>query len=71
MDARGDSFARLGTLHGTEPGAYLLVGPSWQGEPPKGIKKVFRSSTATGTGRPRVYQDGTIEERRAIQERSS
>jgi hypothetical protein len=30
---------------GSEAGDYLVVGPDWQGEAPKGIKKVFRSST--------------------------
>ena len=30
---------------GNEAGDYMVVGPDWQGEAPKGIKKVFRSST--------------------------
>jgi hypothetical protein len=30
---------------GSEAGDYLVVGPDWKGEPPAGIKKVFRSST--------------------------
>ena len=30
---------------GNEAGDYMVVGPDWQGETPKGIKKVFRSST--------------------------
>ena len=30
---------------GNEPGDYLVVGPTWKGETPAGIKKVFRSST--------------------------
>ncbi len=30
---------------GTAPGNYLVAGPRWQGETPKGIKKVFRSTT--------------------------
>lgn len=30
---------------GSEPGNYLAVGPDWQGDLPKGIKKVFRSTT--------------------------
>jgi hypothetical protein len=30
---------------GHEAGDYLVVGPNWKGEPPPGIKKVFRSST--------------------------
>lgn len=31
---------------GNDAGDYLIVGPDWQGETPKGIKKVFRSTTA-------------------------
>lgn len=30
---------------GNELGDYMVVGPAWQGETPKGIEKVFRSST--------------------------
>ena len=30
---------------GNEAGDYMVVGPDWQGETPKGIKQVFRSST--------------------------
>ncbi|MFP5240114.1 MAG: DUF1254 domain-containing protein [Acidobacteriota bacterium] len=30
---------------GNDAGDYLVVGPSWKGETPPGIKKVFRSST--------------------------
>jgi hypothetical protein len=30
---------------GTEAGDYMVVGPAWNGTPPPGIKKVFRSTT--------------------------
>ena len=30
---------------GSEAGAYMVVGPDWKGAAPRGIKKVFRSST--------------------------
>jgi hypothetical protein len=30
---------------GTEPGDYMVVGPDWNGTPPPGIKKAFRSTT--------------------------
>jgi hypothetical protein len=33
---------------GNDAGDYMVVGPDWQGETPKGVKKVFRSSTAFG-----------------------
>jgi hypothetical protein len=54
-------------MYGTTPGFYLLVGPNWQGEVPKGITKVFRSSTNTGFCAPRVFQDDTPEDKNAIQ----
>jgi hypothetical protein len=31
---------------GNEAGDYMVVGPDWQGEAPKGIKKVFRSGSS-------------------------
>ncbi len=43
VDLRTDSFVQLGKMYGTTPGFYLLVGPNWNGEVPKGITKVFRS----------------------------
>jgi hypothetical protein len=30
---------------GNDPGSYMVVGPDWKGEIPKGIKKVFTSTT--------------------------
>ena len=67
VDARTDSFATLGKMYGTTPGFYLLAGPNWQGEVPKGITQVFRSSTNSGFVGPRVFLDDTAEDRRAIQ----
>ncbi len=67
VDLRTDSFAALGKMYGTTPGFYLLVGPNWQGEVPKGISKVFRASTNSGQVIPRVFLDDTPEDKRAIQ----
>jgi hypothetical protein len=67
VDLRTDSFVQLGKMYGTTPGFYLLVGPNWRGEVPKGITKVFRSPTSTGIVVPRVFQDDTPEDKRAIQ----
>jgi hypothetical protein len=67
VDLRSDSFVQLGKMYGTTPGFYLLVGPNWQGEFPKGITKVFRSPTNTGFSAPRVFQDDTPEDKKAIQ----
>jgi hypothetical protein len=67
VDLRTDSFAQLGKMHGTTPGFYLLAGPNWQGDMPKGIIRVFRASSNTGLVAPRIFQDDTPEDKRAIQ----
>jgi hypothetical protein len=67
VDARTDSFVQLGKMYGTKTGFYLLVGPDWQGEVPKGITKVFRSSSNTGIVGPRIFQDNTPEDKQAVQ----
>ena len=58
VDLRTDSFASLGKMYGTTPGFYLLVGPNWRGDVPKGITRVFHSTTNTGFVAPRVFVDG-------------
>jgi hypothetical protein len=67
VDLRTDSFVHLGKMYATTPGFYLLVGPDWIGDIPKGITRVFRSSTNTGFVIPRVFQDDTAEDKRAVQ----
>jgi hypothetical protein len=67
VDLRTDSFVQLGKMYGTTPGFYLLVGPGWQGDIPKGISRVFHCSTKTGLAAPRVAMDDTPEDKRAIQ----
>jgi hypothetical protein len=65
VDLRTDSFASLGKMYGTRPGFYLLVGPTWRGEIPKGIAQVFHSTTNTGFAAPRVFVDDTAEDKAA------
>jgi hypothetical protein len=67
VDLRTDSFVHLGKMYATTPGFYLVVGPNWKGEVPKGITKVFHSTTSTGFVAPRVFMDDTAEDRKAIQ----
>lgn len=67
VDLRTDGFVQLGKMYATTPGFYLLVGPNWNGEVPKGITRVFRSSTNTGFMAPRVFQDDTPVDKKAIQ----
>ncbi len=45
-DAYTFNFAYIGSRStGNEGGSYLIAGPDWKGETPKGIKKVIRSET--------------------------
>jgi hypothetical protein len=67
VDLRTDSFVQLGKMYHTTPGFYLLVGPNWHGELPKGITRIFRSPTSTGLVAPRIAQDDTPQDKRAIQ----
>jgi hypothetical protein len=67
VDTRTDSFATLGKMYGTTPGFYMLVGPNWQGQMPKGITQTFRASTNSGFVGPRLFMDDTADDRRAIQ----
>ena len=67
VDLRTDSFVQFGKMYGTKPGFYLLVGPNWTGQVPKGITKVFRSTTSTGVLIPRVFQDDNAADKKAVQ----
>ena len=45
-DGNTYNYGYIGTrATGTDPGDYMVVGPDWKGETPKGIKGVFQSST--------------------------
>ena len=67
VDLRTDAFAQLGKMYGTKPGFYLLTGPNWKDETPKGITKVFRCTTNSAFVGPRIFQDDTAEEKQAVQ----
>ncbi|MCE4223330.1 DUF1254 domain-containing protein [Methylobacterium sp. C25] len=66
-DARTDQFGKIGKPYGTKPGFYLLVGPRWSGDKAAGITEVVRCSTSLANAIPRVFQDDTPEDRKAIQ----
>src|SRR5262245_12137522 len=66
-DQRTDQFGRVGKPYDTKPGFYLLVGPKWNGRKPAGITEVVRSSTRLSNAIPRVFQDDTPEDKKAIQ----
>ncbi len=66
-DARTDEFAEIGKQYGTKPGFYLMVGPSWTGNPPVGITAVVRSSTPVVFAIPRIFMEDTPEDQKAVQ----
>lgn len=66
-DQRTDQFGRVGKPYGTKPGFYLLVGPEWKGRKPAGITEIVRSSTRLANAIPRIFQDDTPEDKKAIQ----
>lgn len=66
-DARTNQVGNVGKPYGTKPGFYLLVGPNWKGETPKGFNGVIHSSTEMANMIPRVQMDDTPEDRAAIQ----
>ena len=46
IDAYTFNFDYIGSrATGNDGGSYLIVGPNWKGEQPKGVKKVIRSET--------------------------
>jgi hypothetical protein len=66
VDLRTDGFAQLGAMYGTKPGFYLLVGPTWSGDVPKGIARVLRCRTNTAFVLPRVFQDDSPQDKKAV-----
>ena len=66
-DQRTDEIGRIGKQYGTKPGFYMIVGPSWNGEVPKGITAVVRSSTDLVFFVPRIFKDATPEDTAAVQ----
>jgi hypothetical protein len=66
-DQRTDEIGRIGKQYGTKPGFYMIVGPRWSGELPKGITAAIRSSTDLVFVVPRVFKDSTPEDTAAVQ----
>ena len=64
-DQRTDSFAEVGSIYGTLPGSYLVVGPDWRGDVPPGIAGVFRCPTRYGYCLPRVFFTDSAADREA------
>lgn len=67
MDAYTDVFAAPGSLINSKPGFYLLVGPDWRGQKPKGVVEVVQAPTNLVWYVPRLFMKDTAEDRAAIQ----
>ncbi|MET4067353.1 hypothetical protein ABID58_002142 [Bradyrhizobium sp. S3.2.6] len=66
-DARTDQFGNLGKPYNSKPGFYLLAGPRWRGLKPSGITDVIRCPTSLANAIPRIFQDDTPEDKKAVQ----
>ncbi|MDR5740200.1 DUF1254 domain-containing protein [Caballeronia sp. LZ016] len=65
------NFAYVGSrTTGNDGGSYLLAGPHWNGDTPKGIDKVFRSETdfIMTLGRTALNGPGDVKNVRAVQQ---
>src|ERR1700738_1399208 len=64
------NFDYIGTrTSGNGGGSFLLAGPGWKGEAPKGVEKVFRCETELGfpTSRTQPLDPGDIENVKKVQ----
>src|ERR1700704_5722336 len=64
------NFDYIGTrTSGNGGGSFLLAGPGWKGDAPKGVKKVFRCETelAFPTYRTQLFDPGDIENVKKVQ----
>jgi hypothetical protein len=54
---------------GNDGGSFLIAGPNWNGQTPKGVKKVFHSETeiALGVYRTQLFDPGDIDNVKKVQ----
>lgn len=70
VDTYTHNFAYVGsTTTGNDGGSFLVVGPDWKGEAPKGVKQVIQSETelALVPFRTQVFGPDDIENVKAVQ----
>jgi len=70
IDAYTQNFDYIGSrATGNEAGNFLIGGPNWKGETPKGLKKVMRSETdlAIGAYRTQLFNPGDLDNVKKIQ----
>ena len=70
IDAYTFNFDYIGSrTTGNDGGSFMIVGPNWKGETPKGVKKVFRSETefVLGAYRTQLFNPGDIDNVKKVQ----
>ena len=70
IDAYTFNFDYIGSrTTGNDGGSFLVAGPGWKGETPKGVKKVFRSETefVLAAYRTQLFNPGDLDNVKKIQ----
>jgi hypothetical protein len=70
IDAYTQNFDYIGSrATGNDGGSYVIAGPAWKGDTPKGIKKVFRSETDFGIAgfRTQLFNPADLDNVKKIQ----
>ena len=70
IDAYTFDFDYIGSrTTGNEGGSYLVAGPNWKGETPKGVKKVFRAETefVLGVYRTQLFNPADLDNVKKVQ----
>jgi hypothetical protein len=70
IDAYTFNFDYIGSrTTGNEGGSYMIAGPNWKGETPKGVKKVFPSETefVLGAYRTQLFNPDDIDNVKKVQ----
>src|SRR5438094_1822322 len=70
IDAYTFNFDYIGSrTTGNNGGSYLVAGPNWKGETPKGVKKVFRSETEFifAVYRTQLFNPGDLDNVKKVQ----
>jgi len=70
IDLYTQNFDYIGSrATGNDAGSFLIAGPNWNGEAPKGIKKVIRSESefALGAYRTQLFNPGDLDNVKKVQ----
>ena len=70
IDAYTFNFAYIGSrATGNDGGSFLIAGPNWKGEAPKGVKKVIRSETefVIAAYRTQLFNPGDLDNVKKVQ----